>query len=163
MADTTETTPKTRQPKATSTIEAAANPVPTLTQEALANLLNEITQSRKELAELKQAMAAKPAVAANGKSDISTENERRTKKAFERAGFKDVQPRINILTFNRWIEKGFRPIEGSKSLKISGMRLFHISQVRELTSAELKARKDQPEAKPSKGAKVVPIHEVSPQ
>jgi hypothetical protein len=38
-------------------------------------------------------------------------------KAFQRAGFKDCKPHETIMTFNRWIAKGRRPVEGSKSLR----------------------------------------------
>ncbi len=102
----------------------------------------------------------KPAVATNGHSTKSAENEWKTKKVFAKAGFKDPQPNVNILTFNRWIAKGFRPVEGSKSLKVNNLRLFHVSQVRPLSKEEIKAMKAQSEAadKRQKSANVTELH-----
>jgi hypothetical protein len=77
------------------------------------------------------------------------------------------KPHVNILTFNKWAEKGYRPIEGSKSLKVKNLRLFHVSQVRKLTADEVKAAKDQSAdavARHDKAAKVIPIGgEANPQ
>ncbi|MBD4236239.1 hypothetical protein GUH38_02775, partial [Xanthomonas citri pv. citri] len=44
--------------------------------------------------------------------------------AFKRAGFKaeDIKPRENVLTFNKWLEKGFRPKEGEKAVAVKGLR-----------------------------------------
>lgn len=56
--------------------------------------------------------------------------------AFKRAGFGTVVPRVDVLTFKAWVAKGFRPIEGSKAVKVKQFRLFHKSQVRPLTEDE---------------------------
>lgn len=56
--------------------------------------------------------------------------------AFKRAGFGTVVPRVDVLTFKAWVAKGFRPIEGSKAVKVKQFRLFHKSQVRPLTADE---------------------------
>jgi hypothetical protein len=146
-----------------------AAPAVTFTPEQLQQYIDEALA--KQAAAFKLAMAdlpkAKPQ-AANGKSDVSAKNDLACIRVFKKAGFKDIQPRINVLTFNKWVEKGFRPVEGSKSLKVANLRLFHTSQVRQLTTEELKARqaaKDQGEvATKRKGAKVVQISEgASPQ
>ena len=67
------------------------------------------------------------------------------------------------MTFNRWMAKGYRPMEGSKSLKIRNLRLFHKTQVRSITSEERAALEAQSEAaiarqNAEQAAKVVPIH-----
>jgi hypothetical protein len=99
-----------------------------------------------------------------GKSEPSIKNELQTIRAFKRAGFGTVTPHKDVMTFNRWVAAGFRPKEGSKSVPVNNLRLFCKAQVRPLTSEEKAKAKDQPTAaKPSKTAKVVPIHEVSPQ
>jgi hypothetical protein len=144
----------------TNTIEAAANPPVTLTPEALKNLIDEVTALRAAVAN-----AAKPS-AANGKTDISAKNDLACIRVFKRAGFKDLQPRINILTFPKWIEHGYRPVEKSKALKVNNLRLWHVSQVRPLTKDEIKTMKAQPAdaEKRQKSGKVIPISgEASPQ
>lgn len=65
----------------------------------------------------------------------------------------------------KWAAKGSRPKEGSKSVKVANLRLFHVSQVRKLTADEVKAIKDQQTAaiKRHEGGKVIPIGEAHPQ
>jgi hypothetical protein len=110
-----------------------------------------------------QQQATKPA-AMNGKSERSIANEIAVTKAFKKAGFGNVVPHKDVMTFNRWMAQGFRPVEGSKSLKIRNLRLFHKSQVRKLTADELKASKDQSEAAIARHtAKVTPLHPGNPQ
>ncbi len=85
------------------------------------------------------------AAAMAGKSERSLQNEIAVVKAFKKAGFGDVRPHIDVKTFNRWVAEGLRPIEGSKSLKIKNLRLFHRTQCRTFTleeKAELKAQSD---------------------
>lgn len=145
----------------TQAAELPANPMPTLTAEALASLLAEVASQKQEIAKLYAELTSKPAKpAANGKS---AENEWKTIKAFKKAGFKDVRPRENVLTFQKWVEVGRRPIEGSHSLKINNLRLFHIDQTRPLTKADIKAMQEQKvAAESSRDSKVIPIG-TSPQ
>jgi hypothetical protein len=120
-------------------------------------------------AELLQAMADQqakqaPAKAATGKSEVSTLNDAKVLKVFKKAGFKDVRPRENVLTFNRWIAEGRRPTEGSKSLAVNNLRLFHISQTRPLTKDDTAKMKDQKAAHEArKGSKVTQLHPANPQ
>jgi hypothetical protein len=51
------------------------------------------------------------------------------KKQFAKAGFKDVTPRVDVLTYDKWLEKGFRVKKGEKSVRCKQFRLFHSSQV----------------------------------
>jgi hypothetical protein len=57
-----------------------------------------------------------------------------TVKNFEAAGFKDVKPRENVMTYNRWIEHGRRVKKGEKSVKCGSFPLFHIDQTEPLTT-----------------------------
>jgi hypothetical protein len=50
---------------------------------------------------------------------------------------------VNVLTFNLWLAKGFKPLEGSKAVRVQNLRLWHESQVRPLSAAEVKAAKEQ--------------------
>jgi|ERR1700730_3839650 len=150
----------TRTPK-TPTNEA--KPAVTFSPEQLQGYINEaLAKQRAEfLAAMAEQQAAKPA---NGKSDVSTKNELQTIRVFKKAGFKDIQPRVNVLTFNKWLELGRRPAEGSKSLKVANLRLFHISQTRPLSSEEkagLQAEKDKAVA--ANKRKIVSITEAHPQ
>lgn len=54
--------------------------------------------------------------------------EAETVKAFKAAGYKDVQPRVTVMTYNRWIENGRRVKKGEKSVKCGSFPLFHLDQ-----------------------------------
>lgn len=56
-------------------------------------------------------------------------------KVFEKAGFKDVQPRVNVLTYNKWIEKGRKVKAKEKSVRVNNFALFHIDQTQETPAA----------------------------
>lgn len=47
---------------------------------------------------------------------------------FTAKGFKDVQPRVNVMTYNKWIENGRRVKKGEKSTICGSFALFHYSQ-----------------------------------
>ncbi len=81
-----------------------------------------------------QQSAAKP----SGKSEQSLRNEKLAKTAFKKIGINDAEPHVNVFTFGKWVEKGFRPIEGTKAVKVKNLRLFHVSQVRPLTEKDEK-------------------------
>jgi hypothetical protein len=100
-----------------------------------------------------------------GKTDRSIQNEIQTIKAFKKAGFGNVTPHKDVLTFNKWLAQGLRPIPGSKSLRIGNLRLFHKSQCQAVTSDEKVANAKQQAAavaRHDKTAKVVPIN-ANPQ
>jgi hypothetical protein len=144
-----------------TTIEAAANPVPTLSPQALQALIEEVTALRSAVAKA-EANASVPKVSMAGKTEQQIKNEIATVRAFKKLGI-TAKPHVDTFTFNKWVSKGFRPKEGSKSIKAGGLRLFHVSQVRKLTADELKAREDQPAAAAAqkakgKGATVTPLH-----
>jgi len=144
-----------------------ASPPVTFSLEDLQRLVAEgVAQAMaQQRAEFEAAMAVKPQPASGGKPDISAANDLECIRVFKRAGFKDLQPRLNILTFRKWSEHGYRPREGSKALKVKNLRLWHVSQVRKLTAEELQKLKEQ-SAVPVRrhNAKVIPISgEANPQ
>jgi hypothetical protein len=102
----------------------AANPPVTLTHEALQQVIAQAVAEHE---------ANKPQKA---KSDTSTDMEKAAIRAFTKKGFKDVQPRVNTLTYAKWIEAGRRVKEGEKSIKVKNLRLFHISQTEPISKAE---------------------------
>jgi hypothetical protein len=162
--------PMARSPKTTTTdttkVETqAVNPPVTLTPPALQAVIAEATRQSALKAEMQAALVAKPSTIINGKSERSIKNEIAVVKAFAKAGFKDAKPHVNIFTFRKWMERGYRPVEGSKSLKISNLRLFHVSQVRKITSEEKAAMQAQSDAAVARNmGKVIPIGtQASPQ
>jgi len=62
------------------------------------------------------------------KAAARAETEAKTVKAFKAAGYDDVQPRVNIMTYNKWIENGRRVKKGEKAIKAGSFPLFHINQ-----------------------------------
>jgi hypothetical protein len=104
--------------------------------------------------------AEEPAKTA-GKGERSMQNEFAVVKAFKRAGFGSVKPHEDVKTFNKWVAAGFRPKEGTKSLKIKNLRLFHKSQVRPITAAEKAelAKANEAAAARHAAANVTPLHQ----
>src|SRR5271166_3009745 len=62
------------------------------------------------------------------KVEFIAKNDAECIKKFTKAGFKDVQPRVNVLTFKRWVELGRVVKKGEKSTKVGPFRLFHLAQ-----------------------------------
>jgi hypothetical protein len=141
------------KPKASKPVAVSdGNPPVTFSPEKLAELMNMLSDQKAELAALKAKMVdtnkikidqAVKAVA--GRSEKTVKNELEAIKAFKKLGIV-AKPRIDTFTFNLWLAKGFRPIEGSKSVRVANLRLFHETQVRPLTAAEKKAAKTQLES-----------------
>ncbi len=125
-------------------------------------------------AELQAVIAAaiaehEAAKAQRAKASTSDKYTALTISAFKRAGFKpeDIKPRENTLTFNKWLEKGYRPKEGERAIAVKGLRLFHASQVRELTAQDgdmvaAKAAKGVPVATADLLAKPSPVEPAKP-
>lgn len=102
-----------------------------------------ITVSKSDLAAMiAQAVAAalsngthkaEAKVPANTLVDGKTERQLKTDvavcKAFKKAGFGEVKPREDVMTYNRWMANGFKVKPGEKSVKVKQFRLFHKSQV----------------------------------
>ena len=64
-----------------------------------------------------------------------TEEQKATKRAkvdaevvhmFNAEGFKNVQPRVNVMTYNKWLEAGRKVKKGTKGIRVAGFNLFHI-------------------------------------
>jgi hypothetical protein len=149
---------------------ADVNPPVTFSPEKLAELLNMLSDQKAELAALKANMVETNKVKIDqavkvvaGKSEKSTANEKAAVKAFKKLGI-TAQPRVDTFTFNLWLAKGFRPIEGSKSVRVANLRLFHESQVRPLTAAETKAAKTQLAAAKLRreGSPNLELHDLDP-
>lgn len=55
-----------------------------------------------------------------------------TIKNFKAEGYKDVKPRINVMTYLKWVENGRRVKKGEKSVKCGSFPLFHVDQTEPL-------------------------------
>jgi hypothetical protein len=113
------------RPSKTTTLESPkaetpANPPVTLTPEALQAVIAQAVADA--TAKLRYELAAKPS-SANGKSDRSAQNEILAIKAFKKAGYGIIKPHTDALTYNKWIEKGFKVKPGEKSVKVKNLRL----------------------------------------
>jgi hypothetical protein len=149
-----------------------AMPAVSFSPEALSKLLNELTAQRQELAALKAEMVESNkakigpvTMPVAAKPDKAAANNALCIKLFKKAGFQNVVPHQNVKTFNLWMAENRRPIEGSKSIKVNNLRLFHVTSTRELTAAEIKAAKDQVKASDTrkgngktKGGTVTQLH-----
>jgi hypothetical protein len=92
-------------------------------------------------AALAQTTAAKPAKNAKAntakpKIDRSAKNEADCIKAFKKAGFGTVTPRVDVMTFGLWAKKGLTVKKGEHAVKVNNLRLFHVSQVEPIQPAE---------------------------
>lgn len=102
----------------------------------------------KQLLSMLTSMADVP-VAVNRKRPVKGKNQRRAKGApkdeaaieasrqknnelvietFTKAGYADVQPRVNVLTYDKWLEQGRRVRRGEKHTRVGNFALFHILQ-----------------------------------
>lgn len=55
---------------------------------------------------------------------------------FKAAGYEDVQPRVNVMTYNKWVEAGRRVKKGAKAIKCGNFPLFHLDQTEPLTAPQ---------------------------
>lgn len=158
MTRTKTTTTDTTHPEA----QAASLPVTFSLDQLNKTMAEAVTLAL--AAQRAEMQAAKPAT--NGKSEKSLKNEIAVVKAFKKAGFGDVKPHVDVKTFNKWmLDDGLRPVEGSKSIRVAHLRLFHRSQCRPVTAEEKAATQRQSDAAVARHmGKVIPINaEANPQ
>lgn len=48
--------------------------------------------------------------------------------AFTKAGYKDVQPRVNVMTYKKFIASGRMVRKGEKATRVGPFNLFHVDQ-----------------------------------
>jgi hypothetical protein len=65
----------------------------------------------------------------DGRTEASLKLDILVVKAFKRAGYGEVTPRQDVMTYNKWLSQGFRVKPGEKATKVKQFRLFHKSQV----------------------------------
>jgi hypothetical protein len=64
----------------------------------------------------------------DAKQSRALEMDVRVVRAFKKAGYGDVTPRVDVRTYNRWLADGLKVRVGEKSVKCGTLRLFHRSQ-----------------------------------
>lgn len=72
------------------------------------------------------------------KEAFKAENDAECVKAFTKAGYKDVQPRVNVMTYGKrdengtpisgWLAQGRMVRKGEKAIKVGPFSLFHVDQ-----------------------------------
>ncbi len=90
--------------------------------------------------------AAKPAKKGkekpSGRKPLTDEqkqtNRDKTDKAtlanFKAKGYEDIQPRVNVMTYNKWIENGRRVKKGEKATVCGSFALFHVTQTESIVT-----------------------------
>ena len=58
-------------------------------------------------------------------------------RVFNAAGYKVVEPRFNVLTYKKWLEKGRRVKKGEKGFSVGPFKLFHEDQTEVHGSSDL--------------------------
>jgi hypothetical protein len=69
------------------------------------------------------------------KAVFMAKNDAACVETFTAAGYKDVQPRINVLTYDKFILQGRMVKKGEKSLRVGPFNLFHIDQTSPIVPA----------------------------
>ncbi|WP_316200794.1 MULTISPECIES: hypothetical protein [unclassified Bradyrhizobium] len=110
------------------------------------------------------ALAAKTAAepAKPAKASKADETAQAAIKAFKRAGYADVQPHVNVLTYSKWLQQGRKVKAGEKAIKAKNLRLFHVSQTEPIAKAEAEALLAQKAAKATSGPSASKLPSVSP-
>ena len=102
-------------------------------------------------AAIAEALAARDArpvpknTSVDAKTDAALKMDVLVCRAFKRAGFGEVQPRIDTKTYNKWLAEGWRVKSGERATRVKQFRLFHKSQVEfvgEQSKAEMQAEAD---------------------
>jgi hypothetical protein len=114
--------------------QSAAQPAVTLTPEALQQVI---------------AQAVAEATDRRNKDQRSNDLETLTVRAFKRAGYSDIKPRENVMTYNRWIAAGRKVKAGEKAVRVRNLRLFFITQTEPLSQKEQAEEMAKCEAKSS--------------
>ena len=68
------------------------------------------------------------------KAENRAKTEALTIAAFAAKGYKNVKPRIDVMTYDKWIEAGRRVNKGEKSTKCGSWPLFHRDQTTEIAT-----------------------------
>jgi hypothetical protein len=110
-----------------------------ITKQELAGAIAEAVALALAAQKTTKAKGAKP-----GRKPLTDEqkdaNRAKTDKAtvenFKAKGYKDVQPRVNVMTYNKWIENGRRVKKGEKATVCGSFALFIVDQTEPILADE---------------------------
>jgi translation elongation factor EF-G len=114
-----------------TTNDRNAKPV---TADSVHGFINDVVKSPEALATLLAAM--RKIEGQEKQADKASEMDRLCMQAFKKAGYGDVQPRVNVLTYSLWVQAGRKVKPGEKSIKVKSLRLFHINQTESISKTE---------------------------
>src|SRR3954468_12004353 len=102
-----------------------------VTQEQLAKIVNAAVAGAIKGQAVKPSKKAEvPAnVLVDGKTERQLKTDVAVVRAFKKAGYGSVTPRVDVMTYNRWVAEGYKVKTGEKSVKVKQFRLFHKKQV----------------------------------
>ena len=113
-----------------------ANEKMTLDAEALQKMIaDSVAAALAANAETRKAKGGKggrPKLSDEEKAKNRAKTDAETVKNFKAEGYKDVQPRINVMTYLKWVENGRRVKKGQKAIKCGSFPLFHVEQTEPL-------------------------------
>ena len=109
-----------------------ANEKMTLDAEALQKMIaDSVAAALAANAETRKAKGSKggrPKLSDEEKAKNRAKTDAEAVKNFKAEGYKDVQPRINVMTYLKWVENGRRVKKGQKAIKCGSFPLFHVDQ-----------------------------------
>jgi hypothetical protein len=110
----------------------------TLTPEALAAMVSQAVakalESKKSSKKEKGAKPGRKPLTDEQKAANRAKTDLATVTNFTAKGYKDVQPRVNVMTYNKWIENGRRVKKGEKSIVCGSFALFHKDQTEAISA-----------------------------
>lgn len=80
-------------------------------------------------------MKTKKVMSESEKAVFLAQNDAECIKAFEKKGYKDVQPRVTVKTYKKFLEDGLMVRKGEKSTRVGPFNLFHRDQASPVTTA----------------------------
>lgn len=101
---------------------------------AVLTALEGASEKRPAARNIPRKQAEKPVSRADSKAGLDAKQSRslemdvRVVRAFKKAGYGEVTPRVDVRTYNRWLAEGLKVKVGEKSVKCGTLRLFHVSQ-----------------------------------
>ncbi len=99
----------------------------------------------------------------DGRTEASLKIDILVCKAFKRAGYGDVTPRQDVMTYNRWLASGHKVKPGEKATKVRQFRLFHKTQVEFVGSPPKEAAPSEAEITAVKEAKAATTPSIMQQ
>jgi hypothetical protein len=98
----------------------------TFTPEALQQVIAEAVAVALAAREAKQVPTNK---LVDGRTEQQLKIDIMVVKAFKKAGYGEVTPRQDVMTYNKWLASGHKVKPGERAIRVKQFRLFHKTQV----------------------------------